>query len=157
MTYSSVRTPGGKLVYLYLKKKRSVPRCAVTKEKLHGITPSRPSERPRMSRRLKTVQRAYGGVLSHKALKERIIRAFLIDEQKVVKVMKAAQATVVKAPKAPKPAPKPVAKTPTPAPQKGKPSDKKGDKKPEKKTGGDKKTAGKPTGGQKPVKVGGKK
>ena len=144
------------MVYLYLKKKRSVPRCAVTKEKLHGITPSRPSERPRMSRRLKTVKRAYGGVLSHKALKERIIRAFLIDEQKVVKGMKAQLATAVKTPRAPKPQPKPAAKPAAPAPQKGgKASDKKGsDKKPEKKTG-DKKPAPKAPVGQKggkPVK-----
>lgn len=139
------------MVYLYLKKKRSVPRCAVTKEKLHGITPSRPSERPRMSRRLKTVKRAYGGVLSHKALKERIIRAFLIDEQKVVKVLKAQQATTVKTPRVPKPQPKPAAKPAAPAPQKAKASDKKGgDKKPEKKVGGaDKKPASKAPLGQK--------
>ncbi|KAG5676093.1 hypothetical protein PVAND_005947 [Polypedilum vanderplanki] len=139
-----VRTPGGRLVYLYLKKKRTVPRCAVTKEKLHGITPSRPSERPRMAKRLKTVRRAYGGVLSHKALRERIIRAFLIDEQKVVKVLKAAQATTVKAPK-PQAKPKPTAKPAAPAPQKGgakgdkKSADKKSDKKP---VAADKKSAG---------------
>lgn len=131
-----------------------MPRCAVTKEKLHGITPSRPSERPRMSRRLKTVKRAYGGVLSHKALKERIIRAFLIDEQKVVKVLKAQQATVVKTPRAPKPTPKPAAKPAAPAPLK-KASDKKGgDKKQDKKIGGaDKKTASKAPIGQKGGKI----
>jgi large subunit ribosomal protein L34e len=142
-------------VYLYLKKKRTVPRCAVTKEKLHGITPSRPSERPRMAKRLKTVRRAYGGVLSHKALRERIIRAFLIDEQKVVKVLKAAQATTtVKAPRVPKPTAKPTAKTAAAAPQKGAPKgdkkaagDKKGDRKP---ATGDKKPAGKTAGGPKP-------
>lgn len=149
-------------MYLYLKKKRSVPRCAVTKEKLHGITPSRPCERPRMSRRLKTVKRAYGGVLSHKALKERIIRAFLIDEQKVVKVLKAQQATTVKTPRVPKPAPKPAAKA-APAPQKApaKGSDKKGgDKKMgDKKAGGagDKKPAKAPLGGVKVGPKGGKK
>lgn len=146
--YFSVRTPGGRLVYLYLKKKRSVPRCAVTKEKLHGITPSRPSERPRMSKRLKTVRRAYGGVLSHKALRERIIRAFLIDEQKVVKVLKAAQATTVKVPK-PKVQQKAPVKPVAPAPSKAK-SDKpqKTDKKGGDKKPGDKKPAGdkKPTG-----------
>lgn len=142
------------MVYLYIKKKRSVPRCAVTKEKLHGITPSRPSERPRMSRRLKTVKRAYGGVLSHKALKERIIRAFLIDEQKVVKVLKAQQVVTVKTPRVPKPTPKPTAKAAAPAPQKTqKGADKKGgDKKGlDKKAGGagDKKPASKAPLGQK--------
>lgn len=143
-------------MYLYIKKKRSVPRCAVTKEKLRGITPSRPSERPRMSRRLKTVKRAYGGVLSHKALKERIIRAFLIDEQKVVKVLKAQQATAVKAPRAPKPQPKPAAKPAAPAPQKAKATDKKGgDKKQDKKAGGgDKKAPAKAPLGGKIIKAG---
>lgn len=151
----SVRTPGGRLVYLYLKKKRSVPRCAVTKEKLHGITPSRPSERPRMSKRLKTVRRAYGGVLSHKALRERIIRAFLIDEQKVVKVLKAAQATTVKVAKPKVQQKAPVKPTPAPAPKSAGKSDKpqKSDKK-----GGDKKPAGdKKPGDKKPAGIAPKK
>lgn len=87
----SVRTPGGRLVYLYVKKQRTVPKCGQCKEKLSGIKPSRPSERPRMTRRLKTVTRTFGGVLCHRCLRERIIRAFLIDEQKVVKVLKAQQ------------------------------------------------------------------
>ncbi|CAO1357784.1 unnamed protein product [Diamesa hyperborea] len=91
-----VRTPGGRLVYLYVKKPRTVPKCGQCKEKLKGITPTRPSERPRMSRRLKTVSRTFGGVLCHRCLRERIIRAFLIDEQKVVKVLKAAQVATVK-------------------------------------------------------------
>ncbi|CAG9797792.1 unnamed protein product [Chironomus riparius] len=142
-----VRTPGGRLVYLYIKKKRSVPRCAVTKEKLHGITPSRPSERPRMSKRLKTVRRAYGGVLSHKALRERIIRAFLIDEQKVVKVLKAAQASTVKVLKPKVQQKAPVKPTPAAAPKAGKgdkaqKTDKKGDKKTGDKKPVDKKPAG---------------
>ena len=131
-----------------MKKKRSVPRCAVTKEKLHGITPSRPSERPRMSKRLKTVRRAYGGVLSHKALRERIIRAFLIDEQKVVKVLKAAQATTVKVLKPKVQQKAPVKPTPAAAPKasgkgdKAQKTDKKGDKKQGDKKPVDKKPAG---------------
>jgi large subunit ribosomal protein L34e len=41
------------------------------------------------------VKRAYGGVLCHKCVKEKIVRAFLIEEQKiVVKVLKAQQAGV---------------------------------------------------------------
>lgn len=90
----SVRTPGGRLVYQYLKKPRTVPKCGQCKEKLKGIQPSRPSERSRMSKRLKTVARTYGGVLCHKCVRERIVRAFLIEEQKiVVKVLKAQQAS----------------------------------------------------------------
>ncbi|KAK2720267.1 large ribosomal subunit protein eL34-like [Artemia franciscana] len=87
-----VRTPGGKLVYQYKKKPKSVPICGDTKVKLRGIKPARSYEKRRFSRRLKTVSRVYGGVLSHSAVKERIVRAFLIEEQKiVVKVLKAQQ------------------------------------------------------------------
>ncbi len=39
----------------------------------------------RMPKRQKTVHRIYGGHLDHKVVRERIIRAFLIEEQKIVK------------------------------------------------------------------------
>lgn len=47
----------------------------------------RPAEykRSRLSRNRRTVNRAYGGVLSGSAVRERIIRAFLVEEQKIVK------------------------------------------------------------------------
>ncbi|KAG5887477.1 hypothetical protein JTB14_008195 [Gonioctena quinquepunctata] len=90
-----VRTPGGKLVYQYLKKPKKIPRCGQCKDKLRGILPARPQERSRLCRRKKTVKRAYGGVLCHKCVKEKIVRAFLIEEQKiVVKVLKAQQAVI---------------------------------------------------------------
>ena len=58
--------------------------------KLKGVTPATNQEKARMCRRKKTVFRAYGGVLSHKAVREKIVRAFLIEEQKIVmKVLKA--------------------------------------------------------------------
>lgn len=137
------------MVYLYVKKPRTVPKCGQCKEKLKGITPTRPSERPRMCRRLKTVSRTFGGVLCHKCLRERIIRAFLIDEQKVVKVLKAAQASTVKAPrpaKIVKPANKPAAKVAAAAPKGGKGDKKTTDKKSGDKRTGDKKPAPKSAG-----------
>ncbi|XP_034250228.1 60S ribosomal protein L34-like [Thrips palmi] len=99
----AVRTPGGKLVYQYLKKKGKVPSCGQCKDSLRGITPARPMERSRMSRGLLTVKRPYGGVLCHKCVKERIVRAFLIEEQKiVVKVLKAQKASAKSKPAAKK-------------------------------------------------------
>ncbi|XP_019865463.1 60S ribosomal protein L34-like [Aethina tumida] len=84
-----VRTPGGKLVYQYLKKPKKIPRCGQCKDKLRGILPARSKERSRLCRRKKTVKRAFGGVLCHKCVKEKIVRAFLIEEQKIVlKVMR---------------------------------------------------------------------
>merc|ERR1712066_829596 len=85
-----VRTPGGKLVFQYLKKRPSVPKCPMTGLKLKGVKPATNQEKTRLSRRQKTVFRAYGGVLSHKAVREEIVCAFLIEEQKIVmKVLKA--------------------------------------------------------------------
>jgi len=89
-----VRTPGGRLVYQYVKKPRQVPKCGHCKVKLRGITPARSRELSSLSRRHKMVNRAYGGVLCHKCVKERIVRAFLIEEQKiVVKMMKSNSAS----------------------------------------------------------------
>merc|ERR1712107_962083 len=84
-----VRTPGVKLVFQYLKKRPSVPKCPMTGLELKGVRPATNQEKTRLSKRLKTVSRAYGGVLSHKAVREKIVRAFLIEEQKIVqKVLK---------------------------------------------------------------------
>ncbi|KAL5280165.1 RPL34 family protein [Megaselia abdita] len=106
-----VRTPGGRLVYQYVKKNKTVPKCGQCKEKLKGIRPTRPCERSRISKRQKTVARTYGGVLCHRCVRERIVRAFLIEEQKVVKQMKTLQqAQIKKAVVAAVPKPKAAAK-----------------------------------------------
>ena len=90
-----------------MKKGPSVPKFPMTGLKLKGVTPATNQEKARISRRLKTVFRlstvlisfsqsnsatirACGGILSHKAAWEKIVRAFLIEEQKIVmKVLKA--------------------------------------------------------------------
>ncbi|XP_023229089.1 60S ribosomal protein L34-like [Centruroides sculpturatus] len=87
------KTPGGRLVYLYPKKPGSVPKCGDCKQKLRGITPARPRKLMSLSKRHKTVTRTYGGSRCGKCVRNRIIRAFLIEEQKiVVKVLKAQEA-----------------------------------------------------------------
>merc|ERR1712018_17626 len=89
-----VKTPGGKLVYHYTKKLGTIPKCGDCKIKLHGIRPTRPMQRITMTKRLKTVSRTYGGSRCHKCVRDRIVRAFLIEEQKiVVKVLKAQAAS----------------------------------------------------------------
>ncbi|GAB0496905.1 hypothetical protein MMPV_008226 [Pyropia vietnamensis] len=86
-----VKTPGGKLVVQYIRKAGSVARCADTKTKLHGVCIGRPKDFMRMSKPKKSVTRVYGGNLCGKAVRERIIRAFLIEEQKIVKKVIKAQ------------------------------------------------------------------
>lgn len=52
----------------------------------------RPREYAQISRPKKTVQRAYGGSRCANCVKDRVTRAFLIEEQKIVKkVMKEAE------------------------------------------------------------------
>ncbi|VAH33090.1 unnamed protein product [Triticum turgidum subsp. durum] len=137
-----VKTPGGRLVYQYTKKRASGPKCPVTGKKIQGrlllefsnftalninrlvrmqnwlhttvvlLQPSvlcrvsgdiphlRPTEykRSRLSRNRRTVNRPYGGVLSGQAVRERIIRAFLVEEQKIVKKVLKIQKTKEKQP-----------------------------------------------------------
>merc|ERR1711931_135122 len=86
------KTPGGKLVYLYTKKAGSTPRCGDCKEQLRGVVSVRPKILATLSRTKKSVSRAYGGSRCAKCVRARIIRAFLIEEQKlVVRVLRAQQ------------------------------------------------------------------
>merc|ERR1711879_404125 len=54
-----VRTPGGKLVFQYLKKRPSVPKCPMTGLRLKGVRPATNQEKTRLSKRLKTVNRSW--------------------------------------------------------------------------------------------------
>merc|ERR1712126_718897 len=86
------KTPGGKLVYLKPKKQGSTPKCGDCKDKLHGLKSVRPKVLATLSRTEKRVSRAYGGSRCAKCVRSRIIRAFLIEEQKlVVRVLRAQQ------------------------------------------------------------------
>jgi large subunit ribosomal protein L34e len=87
-----IKTPGGKLRYLHIKKKGSAPKCGDCGIKLPGVPALRPREYAQISRPKKTVQRSYGGSRCANCVKDRIVRAFLIEEQKVVKkVLKESQ------------------------------------------------------------------
>lgn len=68
-------------------------RCRLAREQralltLHDtiqIPALRPREYAQISRPKKTVQRAYGGSRCANCVKDRVVRAFLIEEQKIVK------------------------------------------------------------------------
>ena len=77
---------------LYRKKRANGPRCGDCGDDLAGIPALRPREYARLSKRQKTVTRAYGGSRCGSCVRSRIVRAFLIEEQKIVKkVLKAQQ------------------------------------------------------------------
>jgi len=52
---------------------------------LSQVPALRPREYATISRPKKTVQRAYGGSRCANCVKDRVVRAFLIEEQKIVK------------------------------------------------------------------------
>mmetsp|Transcript_7815 Transcript_7815/g.14035 ORF Transcript_7815/g.14035 Transcript_7815/m.14035 type:complete len:115 (-) Transcript_7815:94-438(-) len=82
-----VKTPGGKLVFQYMKKKTSAPKCGISGKLLNGLPARRPAKLSCkvLSKKNKTINRIYGGHLAHDVVRDRIVRAFLIEEQKIVK------------------------------------------------------------------------
>eukprot|EP00700_Malawimonas_jakobiformis_P001405 EC721328.1.p2 GENE.EC721328.1~~EC721328.1.p2 ORF type:complete len:137 (+),score=40.75 EC721328.1:46-456(+) len=105
----AVRTPGGRLVAQYLSKRAKGPQNPKACEcggALQGIPHLRSVEYSRLSKRQKSVNRAYGGNMCASCVRDRIVRAFLIEEQTVVKLVRKAQAKI-KQPADEKPAEKP--------------------------------------------------
>lgn len=98
--FRTVKTPGGKLAIQYVAKKSNGTGLA-------GIKCGRPEKLRRMSYSCRTVSRPYGGVLTHTEVRERITRAFLIEE---IKSIKARAATTEKKSKKSKKAKKTVKK-----------------------------------------------
>ncbi|KAF5350586.1 hypothetical protein D9756_008591 [Leucocoprinus leucothites] len=80
-----VKTPGGKLVYHHLKKRGTAPKCGDCGIALPGVPALRPRAYATISKRQKSVQRAYGGSRCGDCVKLRILRAFLVEEAKIVK------------------------------------------------------------------------
>merc|ERR1712065_129550 len=80
-----VKTPGGSLAYLHIKKTATAPKCGDCGTKLPGIPALRPAEYARISKPKKHVTRVYGGSRCSSCVRDRIVRAFLIEEQKIVK------------------------------------------------------------------------
>ena len=80
-----VKTPGGKLAYQMVKKQASGPRCVDCKGQILGVPCLRPYQYKRLHKNERTVSRAYGGSRCMNCVRERIIRAFLIEEARCVK------------------------------------------------------------------------
>ncbi|GFE55439.1 60S ribosomal protein L34 [Babesia ovis] len=80
-----VKTPGGRLVVQRRVKVAQGPKCGDCKCKLAGIPAIRPHLYRNLKKRERTVARAYGGVRCHNCVKDRIIRAFLKEEQRSLK------------------------------------------------------------------------
>ena len=101
--FRTQRTPGGKLAIKYLTKNTRGTR-------MQGVKVARPHALKKMSYCNRTVSRAYGGLLTHSQVRERITRAFMIEEIKNVQGRMAAGDSDKKKKKAKKGTKKPTKK-----------------------------------------------
>ncbi|AFP65342.1 60S ribosomal protein L34 (nucleomorph) [Chroomonas mesostigmatica CCMP1168] len=83
--FKTIKTPGKKLNILYIKKKISKIKCGDQKTILNGIQTPKSLNFVNLCKRKKKISRIYGGCLSGKSVKERITKAFLLEEKKIVK------------------------------------------------------------------------
>lgn len=89
----TIRTPGGRHVAQKIKKTTKGPRCSDCKSALPGIKHLKRSAYKNLKKRQRTVSRAYGGATCANCVKMRIVRAFLLEEQKAVKKLLAERAS----------------------------------------------------------------
>jgi large subunit ribosomal protein L34e len=82
-----VKTPGGRLTVHLVKKAAKGPRCGDCKCKIIGVPCLRPFEYRRLAKTDRTVARAYGGSRCMACVRDRIKRAFFLEEQKAVKAI----------------------------------------------------------------------
>merc|ERR1711972_1144942 len=97
-----VKTPGGKLVFQQLQKTAKGPACGDCSMRLIGLPALRPHEYRRLKKRERHVNRAYGGSRCAACVRSRVLRAFLIEEQKCVKQVLAEKLSQQKDPAAKK-------------------------------------------------------
>jgi len=64
-----VRTPGGRTVIHYEKRKPLPAKCAVCGAELHGVPRLRPVELRKLPKSLRRPERMYGGVICPRCLK----------------------------------------------------------------------------------------
>ena len=81
----AIRMPGGALKSQRVTKTTKGARCMDCKTVLPGIKHMKSTAYRRTSKRERTVSRCYGGSAFHACVRQRIVRAFLLEEQKAVK------------------------------------------------------------------------
>src|SRR5688500_3881333 len=95
-----LRTPGGKLTIHYIAKKTQTAKCGDCGCELQGLPAVRPKVLRTLKDRERTVSRAYSGSRCDTCVRSRIIRTYIIEEQKIVKtVLKQRAATTKKSEK----------------------------------------------------------
>lgn len=73
-----VKTTNGTVIH-YKQANRGIARCAVTGKPLRGIPRMTNRKFARLNKSQKTISRAFGGYMSHTALKEKIIQEMVLN------------------------------------------------------------------------------
>ncbi|HDD46523.1 MAG TPA: 50S ribosomal protein L34e [Candidatus Aenigmarchaeota archaeon] len=73
------RSPGGKQIIHYERRKGKPVVCALCKKPLHGIPRARPSEMKNMAKSKKTVNRPYGGNLCSECMRN-VIKSRIFEK-----------------------------------------------------------------------------
>ena len=71
-----IKTPGGHLRYLHVQKRGTVPKCGDCHSDLSGIKAHRPREYATLSKRQKSVSRAYGGSRCSSCVRTRYVPSY---------------------------------------------------------------------------------
>ena len=82
-----VKTPGGRLTLHVIEKAAKGPRCGDCKGPIAGIPCLRPFQYKRLRKFQRTISRAYGGSRCMSCTRDRVKRAFFIEEQKTVRAI----------------------------------------------------------------------
>ena len=90
-SYLEIMLSGGRHVAQYLSKARRGAICGDCRTPLPGIKHMDSNGFKNAKQNDKTVSRAYGGSRCHKCVRQRIVRAFLVEEQKLSKKVLAEQ------------------------------------------------------------------
>merc|ERR1711862_1041770 len=93
------RTPGGKLSSGLVKKNGKFPKCGDCGGMIYGVPALRPTMYKRLAKHKRSVSRPYGGSRCGKCVRTRVVRAFLLEEQKCVKQVLAEKMSAAKEPK----------------------------------------------------------
>lgn len=76
-----VRLPGNSTTTHYKIRQRSIAKCAVSKKPLRGIPRKTQTQFKNLNKSQKRVSRAYGGYMSHTALKEKILKEVVLNQE----------------------------------------------------------------------------
>ena len=75
------KTPNGSNSTQYKRRNRSIAKCAVSKKPLRGIPRLTDTKFRSLNKSKKTISRPYGGFMSHKALKEKIMNEMVLNNK----------------------------------------------------------------------------